>query len=194
MRPLRAASPLVCALVLACSSSSGSGSSPGDDGGGGSTTTPAEESVWLDPMNMARAAVGDKALTWDPIAASVAATYAAMCNFDHNANRNAQYQALGGSSSGVGENISGGAPTQDPGSAVTSWLSEESTYDHGTNTCASGATCGHYTQIVWSTTTGVGCAHVSCTTSSPFGSQFPTWDFSVCDFSPPGNIGTEAPY
>jgi hypothetical protein len=156
--------------------------------------TPTDESIWLDPMNEARAAVGEKALSWDPIAAQGAATYAAMCAFDHNANRSAQYQMLGGASSGLGENIAAGAPTQAPADAVASWLSEESSYDHASDDCASGAECGHYTQIVWSTSTGVGCAHVSCTTNSPFGSQFASWDLSVCDFSPPGNVEGQPPY
>jgi len=39
----------------------------------------------------------------------------------------------------------------------------------------------------------VGCAHVSCTTNTPF-SGFPDWDFSVCDFSPPGNYTGQSPY
>jgi pathogenesis-related protein 1 len=187
MRVLRAISPVVVALTVSCSSPSGST-------GGGGTVTPTDESVWLDPMNQARSAVAEKALTWDPIAAEVAATYAAQCTFDHNANRSAQYQALGGASSGLGENIAAGAPMQAPGDAVASWLSEESSYDHASNSCASGADCGHYTQIVWSTSTGVGCAHVSCTANAPFGSQFPNWDLSVCDFSPPGNIEGQPPY
>ncbi len=182
------AASVVLALTVSCSSSSGS------DGGGGGTVTPTDESIWLDPMNQARAAVGEKALTWDPIAAQVAATYAALCTFDHNANRSSQYQMLGGASSGLGENIAAGAPMQAPADGVASWLSEESSYDHGSNSCASGQECGHYTQIVWSTSTGVGCAHVSCTTNTPFGGQFPMWDLSVCDFSPPGNIEGEPPY
>jgi hypothetical protein len=161
---------------------------------GSGTVTPADESVWLNPMNRARSAVGENALVWDPIAAQVAATYAAMCAFDHNADRSTQYQTRGGASSGLGEDIAAGAPTQAPADAVSSWVSEESSYDHSSNSCASGAECGHYTQIVWSTTAGVGCAHMSCTTNSPFGSQFPTWDLSVCDYSPPGNIEGEPPY
>ena len=93
----------------------------------------------------------------------------------------------------LGENIAAGAPTQAVSDAVASWVNEESSYDHATNTCAAGVECGHYTQIVWSTTTGVGCAKVSCTMNSPFGG-FNTWDFSVCDYSPPGNYVGQPPY
>jgi hypothetical protein len=183
-------------------SSSDSSTPQGMDSGtpamdsGGMTTN---ESEWLDGMNAARAAVGESPLVWDPIAAQVAAGYAAMCNFVHNPNRNSQYQALGGGSGGLGENIAAGAPTQSPQAAVTSWVNEISCYDHASNTCSTsgscaGTECGHYTQIVWKSTTAVGCAHYSCTTNSPFGSQFPDWDYSVCDYSPPGNYVGQSPY
>jgi hypothetical protein len=186
-------------LAAGCSSGSSGGATPGgggDDGGttgsgdgGGST----DESAWLAPMNAARAAVGEKPFTWDPIAAQVAAGYAATCDFAHNPNRNTAYQMAGGGSGGLGENIAAGAPTQAPADAVSSWLSEEGFYDHASNTCQAGETCGHYTQIVWSTTTAVGCAHQSCTMNSPFGG-FSMWDIDVCDFSPPGNVTGQAPY
>lgn len=74
-------------------------------------------------------------------------------------------------------------------------MNEEQYYDHATNSCASGEVCGHYTQIVWSTTLAVGCAQASCTTNSPFGTfSGGVWENSVCDFNPPGNYVGEAPY
>ena len=106
----------------------------------------------------------------------------------------AEYKALGGTS-GLGENIAGGAPTQTVANAVGVWIAEQASYDHATNACTGGKDCGHYTQIVWSTTTGVGCAQESCTTGSPFGAYAGSqWDFEVCDFSPPGNITGQLPY
>ncbi len=152
------------------------------------------EAAWLVPMNAARTAVGETALTWNPIAAQVALDYAMMCNYQHNANRNSYYVALSGTGD-LGENIAAGAPTQTIANAVASWVGEEANYDHATNTCAAGDECGHYTQIVWSTTTSVGCAKVSCTTNSPFGTfGGGRWDFSVCDYSPPGNFVGMSPY
>ncbi|MDP9034383.1 MAG: CAP domain-containing protein [Myxococcota bacterium] len=155
----------------------------------------ANASAWLAPMNQARAAlgVGEPPLTCDPIAAQVALTYATKCNYMHNANRNMEYAALGGRGPGVGENLAAGAPTESIAQAVASWLSEASSYTYATNGCASGAQCGHYTQIVWKTTTAVGCAHVACATGSPF-SNSAKWDFSVCDYSPPGNYVNMKPY
>jgi pathogenesis-related protein 1 len=144
-------------------------------------------------MNQARAAVGETALHWDPIAAQVALAWASQCMFMHNPNASTQYASMGGTG-GLGENVASGAPTQTVAAAVASWLGEKASYNHATNTCASGQQCGHYTQIVWSTTTGVGCAKVHCTTNSPFGAQYPAWDNSVCNFSPPGNYVGVSPY
>jgi pathogenesis-related protein 1 len=153
----------------------------------------ADELAWLTPMNAARAMVGEAPLGWDPIAAQVALAYVSKCVNQHNLNAGAQYDALGGKG-GLGENIAAGAPSQTVASAVSSWISEKVNYDHATNTCAAGM-CGHYTQIVWSTTTAVGCAQASCTTNSPFGTLGNgMWDFEVCDFSPPGNYVSKAPY
>ena len=187
------------ALASGCSSASSGGAAPGDGGDDAGTTASGDgggsgdPNAWLAPMNAARSAVGEKPFTWDPIAAQVAAGYAATCNFAHNADRNTAYQTAGGGSGGLGENIAAGAPTQAPADAVSSWLSEAGFYDHPTNTCMAGETCGHYTQIVWSQTTAVGCAHQSCTKNSPFGG-FATWEINVCDFSPPGNVTGQAPY
>jgi uncharacterized protein YkwD len=153
-----------------------------------------DELAWLSPMNAARAAVGEAPLRWDPIAAQVALAYAKQCMFQHNPNAGAEYVALGGKG-GLGENIAAGAPTQTIDGAVSAWIAERADYDHATNTCASGKVCGHYTQVVWSTTTAVGCAQASCTANSPFGTfAGGKWDFEVCDFSPPGNFGNNPPY
>jgi uncharacterized protein YkwD len=154
----------------------------------------ADESAWLNPMNQARAAVGEAPLSWDPIAAQVALSYAMQCNYQHNPNASAQYRALGGKS-GLGENIAGGAPSVTISGAVQGWLGEAASYDHATNSCAAGKDCGHYTQIVWAATSGVGCAIVNCTANSPFGSfAGGKWTFAVCDFSPPGNVVGQSPY
>ncbi|MBV9948118.1 MAG: hypothetical protein JOZ69_14785 [Myxococcales bacterium] len=144
-------------------------------------------------MNAARAAVdaGEPPLVCDPLAVQVARSYAAKCNgaFVHNANRNSDYAALGGKGS-LGENIAAGSPTESIATAVASWVNEEQFYNHATNTCTAptGQDCGHYTQIVWKTTTRVGCAKVHCTTPIAVLNGATSWDFSVCDYAPPGNL------
>jgi uncharacterized protein YkwD len=68
---------------------------------------------------------------------------------------------------------------------VDSWASEEQDYDYASNTCAPGKQCGHYTQIVWKSTTAVGCAFKQCSDKSQL------W---VCNYSPAGNYIGQKPY
>ena len=100
-----------------------------------------DESTWLDPQNAARAAVGEMPLHWDPIAAEVAQGWAAQCNWMHNPNAGTQYDGFGGMGD-LGENIAAGAPTQAVSDAVASWVNEESSYDHATNTSPLGWSVG----------------------------------------------------
>ena len=73
---------------------------------------------------------------------------------------------------------------------VAMWASEAKSYDYATNGCS--GVCGHYTQVVWRSTTSVGCAIQRCATGSPFGGS--TWFFAVCNYVPPGNFVGERPY
>jgi pathogenesis-related protein 1 len=128
-------------------------------------------------------------VTWDPILADSAFNYLSKCQstagslVDHNANRSADYLALGGSGY-VGENIyamQGAAAT--PTAAVTLWMGEASSYNYATNS----GNAGHYTQVVWRTSVRIGCAIVAC----------PAVKFNntiLCDYSPGGNISGQKPY
>ncbi|PRP83607.1 scp-like family protein [Planoprotostelium fungivorum] len=139
----------------------------------------------LTTHNQMRAKYNLAPLTWSAAAANVSQTWASKCGWAHNSNR-----------SGFGENIYGGSggavTTSDLSGAVNSWNSEEANYDCNTNTCASGEVCGHFTQVVWRSTTAVGCGWAACTTGSPF-TGFPNWKFVVCDYSPAGNYNGQAP-
>lgn len=137
--------------------------------------------------NQARAAVVPQpataipALTWDTKVAAAAQLVASTCAFQHSGN-------------GYGENIyasAGSTPT--PATVVNDWTAEKANYTYASNTCASGKSCGHYTQVVWRGSLRLGCAQKTCTTGSPF-SGFPTWDFWVCDYDPAGNQSGQKPY
>lgn len=65
------------------------------------------------------------------------------------------------------------------------WTGERRDYDHAGNTCAHGKICGHYTQVVWKTTTDIGCARAVCADRSQ------VW---VCNYAPPGNWLGQRPY
>jgi uncharacterized protein YkwD len=137
--------------------------------------------------NAARAAVSPAPatpmppLTWSDTVAQTAAAWASGCKWSHN-------PALG--SLKLGENIYASTNKSTPQGVVTSWVSESKNYTYATNTCV--GTCGHYTQVVWAKTTELGCAVQTCTTGSPFGSG--SWEFWVCDYSPPGNYSGQKPY
>jgi len=70
-----------------------------------------------------------------------------------------------------------------PQEAVDEWGGEVKFFDAATGLCKGGV-CGHYTQLVWRNTTGVGCGRASCGTSE-------IW---VCNYLPAGNWIGQKPY
>jgi hypothetical protein len=82
-----------------------------------------------------------------------------------------------------GENLAGssGSPLTKLAQMAEGWVSEKSNY-HGEPGDFNGV--GHYTQMVWRTTTAVGCA-----TASGHGR-----DVLDCRYSPPGNYIGQKPY
>lgn len=67
------------------------------------------------------------------------------------------------------------------GTMTGAWAGERSNFRRGTfpNVSRTGdwSHVGHYTQMVWPTTTRLGCGLASS----------PQWDVLVCRYSPPGN-------
>lgn len=132
---------------------------------------------YLDPHNSARAQVGVGPLAWDDTVAAYAQDYAKQmagtCNHVHSHGR-------------YGENLA----WSDYGSltvaeAVKLWVDEKQYYDHNSNSCAPGETCGHYTQVVWRKSNHLGCARVTCNTGGTI---------VICSYDPPGNFNGESPY
>lgn len=73
-----------------------------------------------------------------------------------------------------------------PNKVVDDWGSERADYNYQNNSCAGGKMCGHYTQLVWRSTTTVGCAVAVCD-----GTREQIW---VCQYQPPGNWVGEKPF
>ena len=132
--------------------------------------------------NDVRAAVGVPPLAWDPRLAAIAAAWAAQCVdqsppaglIDHNDNRSDGYPSY------VGENVYASSGNATASGAVDSWASERADYNYANNTCS--GVCGHYTQVVWRTSTMLGCAKHSCSRL-----RFPST--IVCNYGPGGNSG-----
>jgi len=83
-----------------------------------------------------------------------------------------------------GENIwAGSSGFFVPTDAVNSWGSEVADYDFATNTCATGKTCGHFTQLVWARTLRVGCGKATGQGN----------DYYVCNYDPAGNVAGQTP-
>jgi len=135
-------------------------------------------SAFLTPHNNARSKVGVPALVWDTTLATYAMNYAKS--------QISQCTPLKHSGGPYGENLFwGSGKAWTPLEAVTMWVDEQKYYTYSTNTCQAGKVCGHYTQVVWKTTTKVGCATVECADKSVY---------IICSYNPPGNYVGKRPY
>lgn len=116
---------------------------------------------------------GASALAWSDELASSAQGWADGCVFQHDSTGE-NLAASGGSSAAAA--IS---------SSITNWYNEIAQYDFS-NPGFSEAT-GHFTQVVWLSSSTVGCASVDCS-----GKLFPSWPnpqtYVVCKYLPPGNV------
>jgi pathogenesis-related protein 1 len=76
--------------------------------------------------------------------------------------------------------------------AVMLWVSEKQNWHGGVMSQDNFLNTGHYTQMVWSSTTQIGCGIATEITNYPY--QGSTWDYLVCQYAPPGNYMGQAPY
>ena len=146
---------------------------------GQTALTNEEISVIMERHNFWRADVGvQEKLVWSEEMAKLAADWAKKlkqkkCGFEHRPDNK------------FGENLFMGTTGYfGPDDVVDSWASEKEDYNYDRIKCRPGKMCGHYTQIVWQTTTKVGCAKIECD----------GYDIWVCNYDPPGNWVGEKPY
>lgn len=133
--------------------------------------------------NRERALVGKPALSWDAGLASLAQDWAhQLCGKGRGA-RGLRHRPVrpGGPGENLWQGMATGGQVFPVASAIRDWAAEKRYYDPRTGGCRGGV-CGHYTQMIWGTTTRVGCAAATC----PSGAFTATvW---VCNYSPAGNI------
>ena len=121
-------------------------------------------------------------LIWDDELAAVAQRWAEQCNFGHDENRDvARFK--------VGQNVYETSRSRDQNLDITiregimGWYDEVKDFDQrGVDTYVFSSGVGHYTQMVWSQTTRVGCGHVSYP-SGPWIKKL-----IVCNYGQTGNF------
>ncbi|XP_065125082.1 peptidase inhibitor 15-like [Paramisgurnus dabryanus] len=122
-------------------------------------------------------------VVWNEELRLVAESYAAKCIWDHN-------PALPNLT--MGENLFVTTGPLNITKAMLDWFEENRDYDFDSNSCNEGKMCGHYTQMVWATSTKIGCAAHLCETIE--GLNFKKATLLVCDYYPSGNYEGQRPY
>jgi len=152
--------------------------------------TPDEQAEIVSAHNQWRRVVNVPDLHWSAKLADMAQRHADTL-------KNAKAcQPMHSQASDFGENMFWASPIQysdgfteiqqlTPTQVVDDWGSEKNDYNYPSNSCAVGKRCGHYTQIIWNSTTEVGCGKAFC----PDNSQ--VW---VCNYEPAGNYVGQKPY
>ena len=146
--------------------------------------TAVDPAPYLAAHNRWRANFGSPAVTWDATVAAHAQEWA-----DHLAADDLFEHRQGGP---YGENLwAGWGANFTADDAVNSWGNEVRDWDltctGGISDCCRGGwqNCGHFTQVVWSTTVKVGCGK---------GIGADGKQVVVCNYSPPGNFGDTSPF
>ncbi|HUB85502.1 MAG TPA: CAP domain-containing protein [Rhizomicrobium sp.] len=133
--------------------------------------------------NRERAAVGVPPLTWSDALAADAAPWA-----KHLAELGTLQHSRDDQRLNEGENLwMGTAGGYTPTQMVSGWAREKRYFRPGVfknGLADDGQVIGHYTQMIWKTTTQVGCAMAT-------GGGY---DVLVCRYAPPGNWIGQAPY
>ena len=124
-------------------------------------------------------------LAWDPKIAAAAGQWAqhlaTIGDMVHSGNEDETIDAV----SGEGENLFAGTRgAYDVERMIGFWADEKRLLAHLPRWSDDLAAVGHYTQMVWRTTTHVGCAVARGARE----------DYFVCRYTPPGNVDGEQPF
>ncbi|OAL53465.1 PR-1-like protein [Pyrenochaeta sp. DS3sAY3a] len=125
----------------------------------------------LDVTNTYRKQHNATGLQWNETLAGFAEEWAGECGFVHS----------GGP---YGENLAAGYPNAS--ASIIAWGQERELYNFQGGEFS--PETGHFTQLVWKTTSQVGCARTECNGGQAGGrGDAPGW-FVVCEYAPAGNV------
>lgn len=147
----------------------------------------------VDHHNLHRSNHSAPALQWDTTLAQYAENTASGCVFAHDMNQG---------DGGYGQNLASWGTSGDmddlknkaAAQGVTNqWYNDEMNNwsSYGQDNPPSGQdlnSFGHFTQLVWKSSTKIGCATVKCPAGTVL--SLPSW-YTVCNYNPPGNFGGE---
>lgn len=172
-------------------SSAPAASQPTSSGGTASTY----QQAVVDHHNYHRANHSSPAIAWDQGLADTAMSIAKTCVYAHK---------MDASSTPYGQNIAAGVGASDIGRTISDLfyngeVSKFTGYGQAQPDMSGFEGWGHFSQIVWAASTKVGCATWDCNTQGLANFQGPCTDgsaacnnfFTVCNFSPPGNVEGE---
>lgn len=139
--------------------------------------------------NETRQAVGTAPLKWNCDLAKFSQDWANTDTFEHSTQQQREQIIKGGV---AGENLAiDSGSTALMSALLKGWIDERLNWNNATNICATGAVCGHYTQMVWKTTNEVGCGIIR--NSKKLGDEFRS-SYIVCTYYPGGNVADEKAY
>ncbi|KAB5546535.1 hypothetical protein PHYPO_G00073240 [Pangasianodon hypophthalmus] len=123
-------------------------------------------------------------MVWDERLAKSAESWASQCIWDHGPPHVMRY---------TGQNLSiTTGRYRSVIELVKSWHDEKYSFSYP-NRCT-GSVCTHYTQMVWASTSRIGCAINRCSNMYVFGATWKQATLLVCNYSIKGNWVGEAPY
>ncbi|CAE6425065.1 unnamed protein product [Rhizoctonia solani] len=110
-----------------------------------------QQQQYLDAHNNKRAKHGAKALVWDDALSASAQAWANQCKFEHSQS---------------GQNLAAGTGNPSAATAVGWWNDESKDYN------TSSPQYSHWTQVVWKSTTKLGCAMKQCAPGTIFDASY----------------------
>lgn len=130
-------------------------------------------------------------MTWSDALASAAQAWSDGCVWKHGQPswiNTLKVEGTALTDADVGQNMFQGSIRANYNSTYASqkWFDERQDYHYANTSCNPGKVCGHYTQLVWSSSKHIGCGWTRCTNTKK--------DFIVCNYFPGGNFKGEPPY